>query len=115
MTLPTQPAVQPPTLEWRVCAVEPPSSGSWVTGRARPILGHSPTPAELARSGHSDARLLVTLTNDSRQLVEKRLRLFQIRRVEAFGEPAVDRGQKVVGFRALTLVAPERSKTCSSP
>jgi hypothetical protein len=32
------------------------------------------------------------------QLIEQRLGLFQIERVEAFGEPAVDRSLKVSGF-----------------
>jgi len=41
----------------------------------------------------------------SPQLVEQRLGVLQHRRVETFGEPAVDRGEKMVGFRAVTLVA----------
>ena len=34
----------------------------------------------------------------SSQLVEQRLRLFQIERVEAFGEPAVDRSEKIASL-----------------
>jgi hypothetical protein len=41
------------------------------------------------------------------QLVKQRLRLFQIGRVEALGEPAVDRGEKVVGVGVTALVAAE--------
>jgi len=41
------------------------------------------------------------------QLVQQRLRLLQIARVEAFGKPAVDRCEKVVGFGAAALVAME--------
>src|SRR6516162_6323980 len=43
----------------------------------------------------------------SRQLVEKHLRLFEIGHGEAFGEPAVDRREKVAGFLAPTLLAPQ--------
>ena len=43
----------------------------------------------------------------SRQLVEQRLGVLQDRRVEAFGEPAVDWCEKITGFGSLTLVAPE--------
>ena len=42
-----------------------------------------------------------------RQLVEQRLCLFQIRRVEALGEPAVDGGEQVAGFGGLALGLPE--------
>ena len=41
------------------------------------------------------------------QLFEQRLGLFQIERIEAFGEPAVDWSEKIAGFIALALVAPE--------
>jgi hypothetical protein len=37
----------------------------------------------------------------SGQLVEQRLRLPQIERVEAFGEPAVDRSEKIAGLILL--------------
>jgi hypothetical protein len=35
------------------------------------------------------------------KLVEQRLSLFQIERVEAFGEPPVDRSEEIAGFTAL--------------
>jgi hypothetical protein len=41
------------------------------------------------------------------ELIQQRLRLLQDRRVEAFGEPSVDRGEEIVGFGALALVAPQ--------
>ena len=41
--------------------------------------------------------LLVTFT----QPIEQRLGLFQIERVEAFGEPAVDRSEQMAGFFPL--------------
>jgi len=43
----------------------------------------------------------------SRQLVEQRLGIFQIARVEAFGEPAIDRSEKIAGLIPLALIAPE--------
>ena len=46
-----------------------------------------------------------TLSSD--QLIEQRLRLFQIERIEPFGEPAVDRSKKIAGLIPLTLIAPE--------
>jgi hypothetical protein len=42
-----------------------------------------------------------------RQLVEKRLRLLQVERVEALGEPAVGRSEKFSGLIPFSLVAPE--------
>ena len=50
------------------------------------------------------------IVTGSRQLVEQGPRLFQIGRIKAFGEPAVDRGEKVAGFGAATLVAAEPSE-----
>src|SRR5262245_46378417 len=42
-----------------------------------------------------------------RQLVEQRLCLFQIERIEAFSEPAVDWSQQFAGLLRLALIAPE--------
>ena len=42
-----------------------------------------------------------------RQLLQQRLRLFQIARVEALREPAVHRSQQFVRSLRLALVAPE--------
>jgi hypothetical protein len=39
------------------------------------------------------------------QLVEERLGLCQIERVKAFGEPAVDRSEKIAGLVPLALIA----------
>jgi hypothetical protein len=46
----------------------------------------------------------------SRQFVEQRLCLFEIGRVEAFGEPGVDGGEKLVGLSAAALVAAETGR-----
>jgi hypothetical protein len=44
----------------------------------------------------------------SRQLIEQSFSLLQIERVEAFGEPAVDRSEQIAGLIALALIAQER-------
>src|SRR5208337_1780373 len=41
------------------------------------------------------------------KLAEQRLRLFQVERVEALGEPAVDGRKKIMSFSAPALIAPE--------
>ena len=45
-----------------------------------------------------------------RPLFQQRLRVLQIRRIEAFGEPIVDRTEQITGFCAFALVAPESGK-----
>ena len=42
-----------------------------------------------------------------RQLVEQGLGLFQVQRVKALGEPAVDRSEQIVGLLPFTLIALE--------
>src|SRR6516165_4796124 len=42
-----------------------------------------------------------------RQRIEQCLSLLKIARVEAFGEPAIDRSEKVASFIPLALIAPE--------
>ena len=44
------------------------------------------------------------------QLIEQRLGLLQIERIEAFGEPPVDRSEQVTRFGALALIAPKASE-----
>src|SRR5580704_16060114 len=46
------------------------------------------------------------------QLLQHRLGLFQVERVEAFSEPAVDRREDVVGLGAPTLITPEPREAC---
>jgi hypothetical protein len=41
------------------------------------------------------------------QLVERGLSLFQVARVEAFAEPAVDRREKLAGLLPFALIAPQ--------
>src|SRR6202040_2992409 len=42
-----------------------------------------------------------------RQLVEESLCLLQIERIETFGEPAVDRSEKLASLIPLALIAPQ--------
>src|SRR5271169_6556361 len=48
------------------------------------------------------------------EVVEQRLRLLEVGRVEAFGEPAVDRGDQVAGFGLAALVAAQPGEARSS-
>jgi hypothetical protein len=50
----------------------------------------------------------VKIASSSRQPVQQHLGLFQIKGVEAFGEPVVYWGEKIAGFISLALIAPER-------
>ncbi len=52
-------------------------------------------------------RLAAVRRHRSRQLIQQRLRVLQVRRIETFGEPIVDRTEQITGLRALALVAPE--------
>ena len=60
-----------------------------------------------SRIGREAMGPLPMLIAGSRQFFEQRLRLFEVRRVEAFCEPAVDRREEVGGFAPLALVAPK--------
>src|SRR6476659_4518403 len=44
------------------------------------------------------------------ELVQQRLGLLQDWRIEAFGEPAIDRREQVTRFRALALATPQPGK-----
>ena len=51
------------------------------------------------------------LLTSSSQLVEQRLCLFEIGRIEALGEPAIDRRKEIAGFGAKALVAAKPGET----
>jgi hypothetical protein len=51
----------------------------------------------------------------SRQLIQQRLGLLQVRRIETFGEPTVDWCEQIAGFRALALVMPEPGEADRCP
>jgi hypothetical protein len=71
-----------------------------VLRNALSVLGH----AEL----FEPVRYLVSsLVHSRRQLIEQGLGLFQIERVEALGEPAVDRSENIASLLPLALVAPQ--------
>ena len=48
------------------------------------------------------------------QLIEQRAGLLQIERVETFGEPAVDRSEKITRLIPLALLAPEAGEAGGS-
>src|SRR5207245_10501646 len=48
------------------------------------------------------------VSESSSQLLQQRLRVLQVARVEAFGEPGVDRGEEGAGRVALALAMPEQ-------
>ena len=60
---------------------------------------------ELSQRAFSDLSCLRQLSCG--QLVEQNLGLFQVERVKPFGEPAVDRSEKLASLVPLALVAPE--------
>ena len=55
----------------------------------------------------SEPAIFISVGVLRRQLLQQRLRLFQIARVETFGEPAVDRSEQFASLLRLPLVAPE--------
>src|SRR4029077_10625817 len=59
-------------------------------------------------SGHRNSLSVV-------QLVEQRLRLLQAKRIKSFGEPAVDRGEKITGFAVPVLFEPEARQADRCP
>jgi hypothetical protein len=52
-------------------------------------------------------------TMRSVMLLQQRLGLLQNRRVETFGEPAVDRREQIAGFDALALIPPKTGEATS--
>ena len=49
----------------------------------------------------------------SPEFLQQRFRLLEVRRVKAFGEPAIDRGQQRAGFGPLALLLPEAAQARS--
>jgi hypothetical protein len=43
----------------------------------------------------------------TRRMHARRFGLLEDRRIEALGEPAIDRGEKIVGLLSFTLIAPQ--------
>jgi hypothetical protein len=79
------------------------------TGRFDPLRPFMTAPEDrrVGQEAVIRARLLITLTTGSRELVEQRLGFLQNGRPETLGEPTVDRGKQIAGFRTLALVAPQ--------
>ena len=76
--------------------MSPPLINSWLRANA--------SMTECARPGcrRNEAPALLSC-----QFVEQGLGLLQIERIEPFGEPAVDRREKIAGLIPFALVAPE--------
>jgi hypothetical protein len=58
-------------------------------------------------SSPSGVRRSVPWPNLASQFVQQRLCVLQIERIEPFGEPAVDRSEKLASLIPLALIAPE--------
>src|SRR5262249_18691004 len=52
--------------------------------------------------------------SDLLQLFEQGLGLLQVKGGEAFGEPAIDRSEKIAGLVPPSLITPKPSEPCSS-
>jgi len=97
---------------------DPPGHSTFAIGMAllAPLKSHSwPTSADGRAGQGADIcagfwRMPVAA---SRQFVEQRFGLFQVGGIEAFGKPAINRGEKVVCFGASILVAAEPSEAHS--
>src|ERR1019366_3268771 len=72
-----------------------------------PISSHKKRPAPSPLRAHSCSKRPFRKPLSGVQLVEQRLSLLQIERVKTFGEPAVDRSEKIAGLIPLALTAPQ--------
>jgi len=70
------------------------------------IPGHASGSSGSTRSSHS-RRISAMLTTGPSQLIEKRLCVFEIARVEAFGEPAVNGCEQIAPLGPAPLFAPQ--------
>jgi hypothetical protein len=57
----------------------------------------------------------VSANVSSRQRLQQRLGLLQIGGIEPLGEPAIDRGQQLVGLSPLALVLPQAAQAGGGP
>jgi hypothetical protein len=93
----------------------------WVVGQpiptVAPVCRHCPKPPDIC-GGTTDMPQLNKPTFSSAlgldppswlQRIQQALGLLQIKRVKTFGEPAVDRGEKIVSLMLLALIAPQPS------
>ena len=82
------------------------TSRSLTYSRSRPGSSRPASPFRISREPRPVILLLDVGPGEAlAQLVEEGLCLFQIGRIEAFGEPGVDRREKVAGCGDLALVA----------
>jgi len=59
-----------------------------------------------ASSGVQPCGISIAFASFRRQPIEQRLGLLQIARIEALGEPAIHRSEKITRFIPLALIAP---------
>src|SRR6516165_568127 len=77
--------------------------------KARQVAAPIPLPPPVTRATFPVKSSAIAST-PSLQVVEQRLRLFQIGRSETFSEPAIDRREEVAGFGMAALVAAQPRK-----
>src|SRR5215469_9511797 len=85
----------------REAAIEPPGSTRKTHSWPAPVDSRAGQGADI-RAGFQHMPIA-----GSRQCVEQRLCVFEIRCVQAFGEPAVDRREEIASLSVATLVAVE--------
>src|SRR5262249_23124544 len=72
-----------------------------------PTATMAPTCRWSSRPQHHNRTFPCRIARSCCQLVDQSLGLLQVQRIEPSGEPAVDGGEKILGFTVLTLTAPE--------
>src|SRR5262245_43265373 len=72
---------------------------------ARPSMRNRRVRGEMLQLAHASGARVVQAS--CRQFVEQRLGIFQIERIEAFSEPAVDRSKQFASLLNLALITPE--------
>src|SRR5439155_20563566 len=87
------------------CRSSAPASLSWTASSRRARS----TGRKRKRRDHSTSTSITYLAIDHRlpQVLQQRPRVLQVARVEAFGEPGVERGEERAGRVALALALPE--------
>jgi hypothetical protein len=91
----------------------PPTSPASMSKGERNSLSYAPGFLVASASSYSNCALAAITVAHSRiqtwsaEFVEQRLGVLQVGRVEALGEPAIDRGEQVVRLGAPSLLGPE--------
>ena len=87
-----------------------PASRSAVRNARRPVPEeqqlHLVVPCRISIEARNPEVAGFSIASVRRQPIEQRLGLLQIARIEALGEPAIDRSEKITRFIPLALIAP---------